>query len=114
MTPPVFGPGSGISVDSNPGSRQVQHKQPPPACDGRRPLSNDLAEHAEIVITVHGEEFTVKQFRQEVTISRPGGPGFTSSIKLFVGGDISQCGSHSVGKQQIGPTICISIDPAVP
>jgi hypothetical protein len=48
---------------------------------------------------------------QPVTISQPIGPGRTPPIKLFVGGYISQCLRHRVGKQQIGPIVCLCVDP---
>jgi hypothetical protein len=55
-----------------------------------------------VVVAVHGGEFTVEQICEEVTVSQPVGPGLTPSIKLFIGSDVSQGGSDSVGKQQIG------------
>jgi hypothetical protein len=63
------------SVESEAGSRQAQHQQIPPGCDRRRPFSSDLAESGEVVISVHGEEFTVEEICQEVTVSQPVGPG---------------------------------------
>jgi hypothetical protein len=54
------------------------------------PLSSDPAEDGEGVITLHAEEFAIKQFSEEVTVSQPVGPGLTPSIRLFVGRDVSQ------------------------
>ena len=65
----------GIPAKLGPGSRQALQEQHPPGCGRRRPLSDNLAKDGEVVITIHGEEFTVKQFRKEVTVSQPVGPG---------------------------------------
>jgi hypothetical protein len=53
-----------------PGSRQALQEQLPLGCGRWRPLSNHLAEDGEVVIAVHGEEFTVQQFREVVKTVR--------------------------------------------